>query len=333
MVQNNKGCNSEIISPSHVSLLKKQQYYFVGNHSAVKICEWTKKSLRGEGTCYKEQFYGIRAHLCCQMSVTVTFCQNRCIFCWRDLAQTKGSDFSSVEAELIDMPKEIAENSVIGQQKLLEGFAGFSGTDMKKFEESKNPMHYAISLTGDALLYPHLDEFILELHKAGKTTFLVTNGLAYETLEKLDGKNALPTQLYISVDAPNKDLFEKIDRATIPDAWNRFLTSLKLLNTFKDKTRTTLRITTIKNLNMCDLEGYKKLIEISNPTFIEVKSYMWVGGSRERLRIQNMPTHFETKDFASQICNVTGYKIIDEKENSRVVLLMKEDFEGRIMKF
>lgn len=330
---NKKGTDSKLLDSSHVSLLKKQQYYFLGNHSAVKVCEWTKKSLRDNGTCYKEKFYGIRAHMCCQISVSVSFCQNRCVFCWRDLAQTKGDSFDNIDKELIDDPITIATNSVIGQQKLLEGFAGFKGTDMTKFEQSKEPMHYAISLTGEGTLYPYLAEFITELHSKGKTTFLVTNGIYPEALEKLNEKNALPTQLYISVDAPNEELQKKIDRSTVKDSWKKFLKSMSLLKEFKNKTRTTLRITTIKDMNMCDLEGYKSLLDISNPTFIEVKSYMWVGGSRERLDIKNMPTHLETRDFAQKICNITDYKIIDEKKNSRVVLLMKEDFDERIMKF
>ena len=130
-----------------------------------------------------------------------------------------------------------------------------------------------------------------------------------------------------------KNFKKKIDRPTVQNAWDKFLKSMSLLKQFKNKTRTTLRITAIKDLNMCDLEGYKKLLEISDPIFIEVKSYMWVGGSRERLDIKNMPTHEETKEFAQKICDITDYKIIDEKKNSRVILLMKKDFNGRIMTF
>ena len=37
-------------------------------HSAVKTCLWLRKSLRGEGNCYKGKFYGIRAHRCVQMT-------------------------------------------------------------------------------------------------------------------------------------------------------------------------------------------------------------------------------------------------------------------------
>ncbi|MEK6946029.1 MAG: 4-demethylwyosine synthase TYW1, partial [Nanoarchaeota archaeon] len=63
------------------------------------------------------------------------------------------------------------------------------------------------------------------------------------------------------------------------------------------------------------------------------KAYMWVGMSRERLEQENMPLHDEVKQFALEIANYADYKLIDEHEPSRVVLLMKKDFEGRVMKF
>ncbi len=47
------------IRPSIVKQLKKAKYG-VADHSTVGLCHWTKKSFRGEGTCYKHKFYGIR---------------------------------------------------------------------------------------------------------------------------------------------------------------------------------------------------------------------------------------------------------------------------------
>ena len=72
---------------------------------------------------------------------------------------------------------------------------------------------------------------------------------------------------------------------------------------------------------MTNEKGYSKLIKKSNADFIEVKAYMWVGYSRERLEIGNMPRHREVMEFAEKIAKETGYEMIDEKENSRVVLL------------
>ena len=62
--------------------LEKQQYRVVGDHSAVKICGWTKNMIRGEGGCYKLKFYGIMSNQCMQMSTSIS-CANRCTFCWR----------------------------------------------------------------------------------------------------------------------------------------------------------------------------------------------------------------------------------------------------------
>ena len=89
----------------------------------------------------------------------------------------------------------------------------------------------------------------------------------------------------------------------------------------------------IKGLNMVYPEQWADIIRLSEPMFVEVKAYMWVGMSRERLEQENMPLHDEVKQFALEIANYADYKLIDEHEPSRVVLLMKKDFEGRVMKF
>ncbi|MBI2665713.1 4-demethylwyosine synthase TYW1, partial [Candidatus Woesearchaeota archaeon] len=47
---------------------EKQQYRMVGNHSAVKVCSWTKQMIRGKGGCYKFKFYGIKSNQCMQMT-------------------------------------------------------------------------------------------------------------------------------------------------------------------------------------------------------------------------------------------------------------------------
>ena len=44
------------LSESQQKQLHKQGYRLVGGHSAVKICEWTRKMLRGDGGCYKYIF-------------------------------------------------------------------------------------------------------------------------------------------------------------------------------------------------------------------------------------------------------------------------------------
>jgi len=310
-------------------LLEKQQYRIIGNNSAVKICTWTKKSLKDKGVCYKEKFYGIRCHLCCQMTPDVNFCQNSCVFCWRNLENTEKNNKNMI----IDEPITIIDGSIKAQRKLLEGYFGDDYVNKKKIKQAQEPMHYAISLSGEPTLYPKLAELIQELHKKGKTTFLVTNGLEPDALSTLKEKNALPTQLYISLDAPNKELFFKIDRCSLKDGWNRLMKSMDTMKSIRKLTRTTIRITAINKMNMLSPEEYALLLKRANPLFVEVKAYMFVGSSRERLSIENMPFHEDVKKFAEEIGRHCGYKIIDEQEASRVVLMMKKDTKNRLMKF
>ncbi|MBW2978447.1 4-demethylwyosine synthase TYW1 [Candidatus Woesearchaeota archaeon] len=299
-------------------LLEKQHYRFIGNHSAIKICTWTKKSLLDQGVCYKEKFYGIKSHQCCQISTTLGHCQNRCILCWRPVEYTEGI---KIKKPLGD-PKQLIEKAIKAQQKLLNGFPGNEKINLTKFKEAQTPNQFAISLSGEPLLYPKLGELIKEIHKRKATSFIVSNGLLPEALTKL---KPLPTQLYISIDAPNEKLFKKVDRPTIKNAWKKLNKSLNILKELKSKTRTVLRITLLKNLNMIEPENYAKLIKKADPIFVEVKAYMFVGYSMQRLSIQNMPRHHEVKAFTEKIIKyLPNYKIKDEKKESRVVLLAKK---------
>ncbi|MBT4541036.1 4-demethylwyosine synthase TYW1 [Candidatus Woesearchaeota archaeon] len=314
--------------------LEKQQYGLVGKHSSCKICTYTKRSIKNEDVCYKEQFYGIRCHLCCQMT-PIMVCNNRCVICWRD---TSAHTSIKIDGE-VDDPKLIIDGCIKAQKKLLSGLGGYDGTNMDKLKEAALPKHFAISLTGEPTLYPKLGELIKEIHGTGATSFLVTNGLQPEVLERLEKEEALPTQLYVSVDAPNEELFKKIDNPLLKDGWQRLQKTLSLLPRWREKARTSLRFTIIKGMNDILPEQWAEIIKLAQPLFVEVKSYMAVGYSRERLGMDYMPRHHEVVEFSKKICEFSGddeksrYKIIDEKEGSRVVLLMKEDFDGRIMKF
>lgn len=300
-----------MISNKIKNVLEKQGYRLIGSHSACKICEWTRRSLIDEDVCYKQKFYGIKSHLCCQMTPSL-FCVNRCVFCWRDTSLTTRKSFG----KKIDEPKNIIDGCIEAQRKLLSGFGGNEKTDPKKFKEAQNPKYFAVSLTGEPTLYPKLNDLLFELKKRKKCSFLVTNGLFPKELEKLDN---LPVQLYISVDAPNENLYDKIDRPLMKNSWKRLSQTLELLPSLD--TRKVLRITLIKDLNITDVEGYAKLIKKADPDFVEVKAYMWVGHSRLNLNLENMPLHEEIVDFSKKISEIAGLNVVDEKENSRVVLL------------
>jgi tRNA wybutosine-synthesizing protein 1 len=67
--------------------------------------------------------------------------------------------------------------------------------------------------------------------------------------------------------------------------------------------------------------GYAELIEKANPTYVEVKAYMHVGFSRLRLGFEHTPSHSEIRKFSAELAKETGYSLIDESAESRVVLL------------
>jgi len=135
-------------------------------------------------------------------------------------------------------------------------------------------------------------------------------------LKKLIKKQ--PTQLYITLPAPDEKLYLKCCRPLIKNGWKKINESLKLLKKFK---RNVIRLTLVKDLNMVKPEEYAKLIKKYKPKFVEVKAYMWVGYSKKRLKLEDMPRRDDIREFAKKIAKYSGYKIIDEKKESRVVLL------------
>ncbi len=311
-----------MISEKLQELLKKQHYGIAGRHSAVQICRWTKKSLLNEGYCYKQQFYGIHSHECCQMTPAVAWCQNECLHCWRAIDFTLGNKLKKSE---VDKPGDIIKFCIEQQRRLLSGFKGNKNINMKKFSEAQDPKHFAISLAGEPTIYPLLSNLIKELRKQKKTSFLVTNGLMPERISELNKKDALPTQLYISLNTPNKKMYDAWHRSVLKNAWERLNKSLEIIRTLE--TRRVLRMTLVRELNMIEPENYAKLIKKAMPDFVEVKAFMSVGFARQRLGYERMPSHAEIKNFAEKIAKSTKLKILDEKEESRVVVLGK-DKEG-----
>ena len=316
--------------------LKKQHYEIVGEHSAVQICRWTKKSIRDEGVCYKEKFYGIKSHLCCQMTPAVMWCPNKCLHCWRAVELTIASELKGK----VDSPKEIIDGCIKAQRKLLEGFnidakskkKQLSRANMEKYKEAQEPMQFAISLSGEPTTYEKIGELITELRRRNKTSFLVTNGLYPEKLKELITKRQLPTQIYISVNSPNEKMWKEFHRSTKKDGWKKILESLKLMS--KMKARTIFRMNLVKGLNMDKkyIKEYSELIKIANPKFIEVKGFMSVGYSRERLGYEKMPSYDEMKKFCEDLAKETGLKILDSHEFSRAFVLGKNKKDLKIKK-
>lgn len=306
------------INSSVKKSFEKQGYRFVGKHSAIKISNWVRESLRDKEVCYKEKFYGIKSHRCVQMSCTLLNCQNKCLHCWRDITCTDNRVIIKP-----DKPKKIIDDCIKQQQKILQCFKGSKKTNLKKFSEAMQPTQFAISLTGEATLYPFLPELIKELRKRKMNSFLVSNGLLPEKLKELRKKNALPTQLYLSLLYPNEKIFRKITNNKEKNAWKKFNESLGVMKDLSKFTRTVLRITLIKGINNFNLEEYSSLIKKAMPQFVEIKSYMAIGHSRVRLGYNQMLSFKEIMAFSRKLSYILGYSLKDYSEVSRVVLLVR----------
>ncbi len=301
-------------------ILRRQGYHVVGRHTVVKPCHWTKKALTERRFCYKCKFYGIESHRCIQMSPTSLWCWNACLHCWRLRPQDVGVEWDETRMPFADDPGEIVEGVIREQRRLLSGYKGHPKVDPEMFREAMEPRHVAISLTGEPTLYPRLGDLIEEFHRRGLTTFLVTRGVRPDVLASLPEE---PSQLYVSLEAHNKEMYARLNKPLVPRAWELTLETLEMMPSFSSPT--VLRITVMRGINMSerDAEGFARLIEISQPTYIEVKAYMYVGASRYRLSRENMPRHEEVRRFAELISEKTGYPVVSESMPSRIVLLSR----------
>ena len=137
-------------------------------------------------------------------------------------------------------------------------------------------------------MYPRINELIGELHERKISSFLVTNAQFPEAIRSLRPV----TQLYVSVDAPNKDDLEEVDRPLFRDAWERLRESLVILR--EKKQRTVARLTLVKGHNEGDISGYAELIALGEPTLVEVKGVTFCGKSdASDLTMANCPWHHE----------------------------------------
>lgn len=317
--------------------IKKQGYHQVGSHSAAKICKYSKDSILGKDGCYKYKFYGIKSHQCLQSSPVLQFCNLSCRFCWRIIPETKTGWMKMPKAFKWDDPAFIADGLIKEQKRIMSGFKGNPAADQKKAAEAMNPKHVALSLIGEPTLYPRLSELIEHFHKKNMTTFLVTNGTNPKALMNL---NPLPTQLYISLIAPDFKTYSYVTNVSQTQAkifWKNYLQSLKILKKLSSKTRTVLRMTIAHNLNDFNEEGYARLINMAKPHYVEVKSMVYVGWARNAqrgLQLSDMLTMDEIRKFAQKLANLTDYLYTDEHVLSRVALLSKDEnaIKNRILK-
>ena len=105
------------------------------------------------------------------MTPSVFHCTLGCVFCWRDYKAPVSKEW----VWDVDAPEFILEGSLYAQKKLLEGYAGNPKAIKKAFEQSLQVKHVALSLTGEPIMYPRLNELLHLFNEQGISTFLVTN--------------------------------------------------------------------------------------------------------------------------------------------------------------
>jgi tRNA wybutosine-synthesizing protein 1 len=312
-------------SPTYAALTK-QGYTIVGSHSGVKICRWTKSALRGRGSCYKFSFYGIRSHLCMEATPSLS-CSNKCIFCWRHGTNPVGTTWRWK----VDSPDLIFQGVKEGHYKKIKMMRGVPGVRAERFAEAMRIRHCALSLVGEPIFYPHINEFLDMLHAEHISSFLVCNAQHPDQLETLHRV----TQLYVSIDASNRESLRKIDRPLHRDFWERFQRCLDILREKRHVQRTVFRLTLVKGFNVDDeVIGYANLVEKALPCFIEVKGVTYCGTSTSAgagLTMQNVPFYEEIQEFVLALSKELerrglDYGIAAEHAHSCCVLLASKRF-------
>lgn len=313
-------------SPTYTALTK-QGYSIVGSHSGVKICRWTKSALRGRGSCYKYSFYGIASHQCMETTPSLS-CSNKCVFCWRHGTNPVGTTWRWV----VDPPEMIFEGVKAGHYQKIKMMRGVPGVRAERFAEAMRIRHCALSLVGEPIFYPHINEFTAMLHKEHISSFLVCNAQHPDQLATLKPV----TQLYVSIDASNKESLKKIDRPLHRDFWERFNRCLDILKEKRFQQRTVFRLTLVKGFNIEDeAEGYADLVEKGLPCFVEVKGVTYCGTSSSAgagLTMQNVPFYEEVCAFVEALNTALAkrglkYGIAAEHAHSCCILLASERFK------
>ncbi|ESN96458.1 hypothetical protein HELRODRAFT_189252 [Helobdella robusta] len=309
----------DMITPVIRHSLEKQGYKLIGGHSGVKLCRWTKSMLRGRGGCYKHTFYGIESHRCMETTPSLA-CANKCVFCWRHHTNPVGTEWRWK----VDDPQMILDGAIENHCNLIKQFKGVPGVEVDRLLEGMTPVHCALSLVGEPIMYPHINQFVHLLHQRKISSFLVTNAQFPEAI-----KNLIPvTQLYVSIDAGTKEQLKKIDRPLFKDYWERYISCLSELK--NKKQRTVYRLTLVKGYNTSDIEEYARLVQYGCPEFIEVKGVTYCGDSKSShgMTMKNVPWLEEVVDFVQKLVSLLpDYEIASEHAHSLCLLVGHKKFK------
>lgn len=81
------------------------------------------------------------------------------------------------------------------------------------------------------------------------------------------------------------------------------------------------------NDRAADFAGeFAEMMADGNPHFIEIKSYMHIGMSTQRLEQEHMLEMHEVRYFANSLCEkMLSFRVMDESEISRIVVLQNQE--------
>jgi wyosine [tRNA(Phe)-imidazoG37] synthetase (radical SAM superfamily) len=230
-----------------------------------------------------------------------------------------------LDKNIFDLLKQNGGNS----EQVLDQFVT-NPEDIKNVHKSAmNPRHAAISLDGEPTLYPFIGEYVNEFRKRKFTTFIVTNGTNPHIIQKLSDNGNLPTQLYMTLPPPDINNYKMICKPRLNGLWDNINRTLSMLSDLKS--RTVLRITSLKNLNIKDemIEGYIERIQLARPDFLDIKGFTLEGASMnisDRIGSKEpgsyyFPSFDDLMNFAKKISSKSGFEIIETHKKSRDILL------------
>lgn len=120
------------------------------------------------GGCYKHTFYGITSYQCMETTPSLA-CANKCVFCWRHHKNPVGREWRWV----VDDPQMIIEQAMDNHKQMIRTMKGVPGVQMDRWNDAFTIRHCALSLVGEPIIYPHINEFVRLLHENQISSFLV----------------------------------------------------------------------------------------------------------------------------------------------------------------
>ena len=143
------------------------------------------------------------------MTPSLNYCTQQCLFCWRAQSSDLKAHRDETKFATSDSPENIANESIKAQLKILSGYKGNPNVNEREVQGGHDAEARGNQPHREATLYPQISELIQAYHKKGFTTFLVINGTNPSTLTTIKEE---PTQLYVSVCAPDEATFKRVCR-------------------------------------------------------------------------------------------------------------------------